>query len=189
MKNKWKGIFLVYVVVQLIAISIFLVWIIRPVEKKQVTDMPNREGIAIELQTTKEDVNEMIKHYLEKENISSPVQFDVYLTDKVELYGSLPVFSEEIQFKMTFEPMALENGDLLLKQESVSVGNLNLPVSFILKLIQKSYHLPTWVSIDSKEEEIYVSMRELNIRDDLAIYAQTFDLKNNDISFLLQIQP
>ena len=91
--------------------------------------------------------------------------------------GTLPFFSQELDLKLTFEPEALENGDLVLKQKSISVGSLHLPVSYVLKFIKENYKLPKGVDIQPNEKLIYVNMQQLKLKSDVEIKANRFDLQ------------
>ena len=88
---------------------------------------------------------------------------------------------------MTFEPKALENGDLILYQKSASVGKMNLPVSYILKFIRNSYNLPSWVIIQPKDELIYVSLEKMELKGDMKVKADKFNLKEDDITLTFMV--
>ncbi|WP_213087605.1 YpmS family protein, partial [Heyndrickxia sporothermodurans] len=129
----------------------------------------------------------LINHYIQKEGLNGPIDYSVKLSDEVELYGIIKVFSQDVQLKMTFEPEAQKNGDLLLRQKSILIGNLNLPVEFVLKFIQKSYKFPDWVTIQPNKKTIYVALQSMKVNNEMIVHADRFDLKNDDISFTLQI--
>ncbi len=188
MKNKWMIAFFSLLGVVLLGITILAILITRPIDSevktKQTNDEP-RDAVPFLIKSNKEDLNRIIEHYIEEEGIKGPVDYRVVLDDTVNLYGSVPVFTKKIEFKLTFEPKALDNGDLLLKQKSISVGELNLPVSYILNVIKDSYDFPEWVRIAPSEEMIYLSLQNMKLKSDFTIKAETFNLKNDDISFKL----
>ena len=99
----------------------------------------------------------------------------------------LPVFGREVELKLTFEPIAQKNGDIVLKQKTISVGQMNLPVSYVMSFINKQYKTPEWVTIQPNEKQIYVSLRDMKLKSDIRIKANKFDLKNDDISFTLTV--
>lgn len=134
------------------------------------------------IQTNKKDLNKLINHYIEKEGLNGPVHYQVLLTDEVELFGEIQVFSQTLQLKMTFEPIALENGDLLLKQKELSLGDVKLPASYILKLIRDAYKFPDWVIIQPNDKEIYVALNKMRLNGGISVEAKSFDLVENNIS-------
>ncbi|RDU36437.1 DUF2140 domain-containing protein [Neobacillus piezotolerans] len=189
MKNKWKTAFFVLLGLVLAGIvTIFILATVPPDGKEQEqTKVQDGEMVGFLIRTNRDDVNKLINHYLQKEVADSPVNYQVQVNDEVELYGTVPFFSRELNMKLTFVPEALENGDLLLKQKSISVGQLRLPVPYVLEFIRKSYKLPRGVEIRSNERQILVHMQQLKLKSDAKIQANTFDLEKDDISFKLLV--
>jgi uncharacterized protein YpmS len=189
-KNKWKIGF--FILLGLMAAAILFIWILiaSPVEETKLepgTNGSNQDDVAFNVSTNKRDLNRVINHYLEEEAKNSQMDYQVLLTNEVELYGTLPLFSQELELKLTFEPQALENGDLILNQRSISVGKLNLPVSTVLKFVRDSYDMPDAVEIQPKEERVYVSMQRLKLKSDIKVRVNEFDLKKNNIKFTLLV--
>lgn len=87
--------------------------------------------------------------------------------------------------KLTFEPIPLDNGDLTLRQKSISIGQLSLPVSYVMKFIENQYKLPSWVNINPDDETIDVHLTNMKIGDGMAAEVEEFDLENNRIRFNL----
>ncbi|MEH7441566.1 YpmS family protein [Bacillus sp. JJ1122] len=188
MKNKWKIGF--FILLGLIAAVILFLYILiaSPAEDSKIEPVKNSQDsddVAFKVATNKRDLNRVINHYIEEEGKNSNIDYQVLLTDEVELYGTLPLFSEELELRLTFEPKALENGDLVLNQKSISVGRLRLPVSTVLKFVRDSYDLPEAVSIQPEEERVYVSMQRLKLKSDIKVRVNEFDLKKDNIKFTL----
>ncbi|WP_043933687.1 YpmS family protein [Bacillus sp. EB01] len=190
MKNRWKTAFFVLFGLVVIVFAALIIMAILPGEKSEAEPAKNIDEdkhVGFAIRTNREDVNKLVNYYLEKEIGSSPIDYRVQVEDDVALYGSVPFFSQELDMKMAFEPEALENGDLLLKQTNLQVGRLPLPVPYVLDFIRKNYKLPAGVEILPNEEVIYVHMQELKLKSDAKLKANTFDLKNDDISFTLLV--
>lgn len=190
MKNKWKIGF--FILIGLIATAILFMYILisSPAEDSQMEPVKNTadsKDVAFKVATNKRDLNRVINHYIEEEGKNSKIDYQVLLTDEVELYGTLPLFSEELELRLTFEPQALENGDLILNQKSISVGQLRLPVSTVLKFVRDSYDLPDAVNIQPEEERVYVSMQRLKLKSDIKVRVNEFDLKKDNIKFTLLV--
>lgn len=189
-KNKWKIGF--FILLGLILAAVLLVWTLMalPVEEtKPGSEMKSADSddVAFKVSTNKRDLNRVINHYIEEEGMNSRIDYQVLLTDEVELYGTFPLFSQELELRLTFEPQALKNGDLILKQRSISVGRLRLPVSTVLKFVRDSYDLPDAVDIQPEEERVYVSMQRLKLKSDIKVRVNEFDLKKDNIRFTLLV--
>jgi uncharacterized protein YpmS len=191
MKNKWKVAFFILLgVVGILMATLFIMASTpfeRPLTNNKDIGITEDEHVSFLVRTNKADLNKVINHYLVEEGYTGPIDYQVFVKDNVELYGMVPVFDQKLNVLLTFEPQALENGDLLLKQKSISIGSLNLPVSYVMKIIQQNYKLPNWVEIQPNNESIYVSLREMELKSDIKVRANSFDLRRDDISFTLWV--
>lgn len=190
MKNRWKIGF--FILLGVIVAAILFLWIlaVSPAEESKMEPAKKSGGsddVAFQVSTNKRDLNRVINHYIEEEGKNSKIDYQVLLTDEVELYGTLPLFSQELELRLTFEPQALKNGDLVLNQREISVGKLRLPVSTVLKFVSDSYDLPEAVNIQPDEERVYVSMQRLKLKSDIKVRVNEFDLKKDNIKFTLLV--
>ncbi|WP_223593251.1 YpmS family protein [Neobacillus bataviensis] len=189
MKNKWKIGFLLLLGINLLCAIIVLSLIMIPPDEKENGKLkgPSEDYVSFEVNSNKNDLNRLINHYLQEEAADSKIDYRVVLGDEVELYGIFPFFSEEINLKLTFEPKALKNGDLVLKQKTMSIGRLNLPISYVLNFIRENYKLPMGVDIRPNEKIVYVNMQNLKLKSDLKIKVKKFNLKKDDIAFTILV--
>ncbi|SFA92219.1 MULTISPECIES: YpmS family protein [unclassified Bacillus (in: firmicutes)] len=188
MKNRWKMAFFLLLGLNLIVMFVLFAMIKAPIKDQKLVNKENKANfVSFQVASNKKDLNLLINEYLRKEVGESPVDYQVVLDKEVELYGTIPFFSEELDMKLTFEPEALDNGDLILKQKSIKIGKINLPVSYVLNFIRKNYKLPNGVAIQPNEERIYVSMGQIKLKSDTKIKVNEFDLKSDQISFTLLV--
>ncbi|MDQ0155103.1 YpmS family protein [Robertmurraya andreesenii] len=189
MNKKWKLLFFLLLGINILVIFLMVILINLPIEDEAVPKSNEKAGrdVQFKIQTNKQDLNQIINHYIEEEGFKSPIDYKVMLQDEVELLGTMKVFTQDIEMKLTFEPEALPNGDLILRQKSISVGQLPLPVSFVLKFIRDQYDFPKWVTIQPNDELIYVSLQEMKLKSDIKVRVNKFDLKNDDIQFTLLV--
>lgn len=189
MNHKWKKLFFLLLGINLAVFIIILTMIFTPGKDSALPHggNQNEQDVKFRINTNKSDLNRIINHYLEKEGLTGPVDYQVLLKDEVELYGSIPVFSQNLHMKLTFEPKALKNGDLVLKQKSISIGRMQIPVSYAMKFIRDQYKFPNWIIIQPNEEMIYVALQKMEIKSDIKIRANQFDLKRDEIAFTLLV--
>jgi uncharacterized protein YpmS len=189
MKNKWKAGFLLLLGINLLLAIVILSLTMFPSEgpQKSKVEVPVGEHVSFHVKSNRNDLNMLINHYIKEEAADAPIDYRVLLGDEVELYGTLPFFSDELNLKLTFEPSALENGDLVLKQKSMTIGNLHLPISYVLNFISGNYKIPKGVDIRPKDKLIYIHMQQLKQKSDIKIKADKFDLKNDDIAFTILV--
>lgn len=190
MNKKWKVLFFLLLGVNLFLVVLFLILVFTPSKEESLpgsTKENKEEMVPFVVQSNKNDLTKVINYYIKQETDGSPIDYEVLLTDEVELYGIIEVFTEEIELKMTFEPEALENGDLLLKQKSMSIGSLPLPVEYVLRFVKEQYALPEWVEIHPEDKTVYVGLMAMETKNGIQIGTNKFDLTNDSISFTLLI--
>lgn len=187
--NKWKTLFFVLLgAIVVVLVSLLVMMSIPPKDDQYNGANLNEADYApFKVSTNKNDLNLLINHYLEEEILDGAIDYQVILDDEVNLYETLPVFSQNLQLKLSFEPAAMENGDIMLQQKGISVGQMNLPISFVMKLISDNYHIPDWVVIQPNEERIYVALTEMKLKSDVKVKVDQFDLENDDIDFTLMV--
>jgi uncharacterized protein YpmS len=186
LKNQWKSAFFILLAVMVI-VPVIVVSLIFVDENGRGgsgnVEPPEGEPIFT-IKSTKDQLNYLIKEQLaELKSGSSKFDYDVKLKDTVTVDGYFTFFSDKIEFTMDFQPQVLDNGNLLLKEESIRLGALSLPGEKILEFIKGSTDLPEWVEINDNKETILIKLTQIELRENLFLKAESFDLKNDDIRF------
>lgn len=192
MQNLWKMLFFLLFGLNILAgltILMFMYFPTNPDDSSQrMIDLDEgREEVKFQISTNKADLNKLIKHYLESTAPKNEIDYEVILQDEVELYGILKVFTKDIRMKLTFDAEALPNGDLILKQNSMSIGQLRLPASYVLKFVNDHYSFPDWVSILPNDEIVYVALQKMKLKSDIKVKVNKFDLRNDDIMITIGV--
>lgn len=185
--KKWKWFFFSLLVINVFFLIIVTSLALYPSKERKysISQVRLEENVSLGIITEKEDLNVLINKYLQKEFNNQPLNYEVRLTDQVDVYGTIQVFGNELDFSMDFEPEVQENGDILLKQESLLVGKLSLPIRNVLKYVNNNFSLPQWLQINPKEESVYVSLQDLEMKSDFRVKLKKFNLEKNDIQFTL----
>lgn len=182
-RNLWKILFFTLSgIVFAVLVTIFVLIGIPsevPLPENSATE---EQYPVVEVTSSKESLNDIIEQVIQKQKTDYSLDFSMVLTDSVELYTVIPVFNREIQLKMTFEPETLYNGDIILKQETMKLGQMRLPVSYVLNFISKQASLPEWMIIDPENEQIYIALSEVELQG-LKLKANRMNLAEDDISF------
>lgn len=189
-KKKWKRLFYSLVVINVFVIISLVTLIFWPVAKTYIPSSDNETGgqsTEFTVRTTKENLNELVNAYIDKLLKNSKHQYSVSFEEDVHLIGELPVFSTTVPLSVHLDPEVQKNGDVILKQKSISVGMLELPNKKIMEYMKKYLPMPNWVTVDPSEEEIYVAVTDMNIRSNFGVKLEHIDLEKNNLAFKIQI--
>ena len=183
-RNVWKILFFsLSGIVLAVLIAIFVLVGIPSEVPLPDNTAAEEDNPVLEITSSKENLNEIIAQMIQKQKTDQSLDFSMVLTDSIELYTVIPVFEREIQLKMTFQPETLDNGDIILKQETMQLGQMRLPVSYVLNFISNQASLPEWMIIDPANEQIYIALSEIELPNNLKLQANRMDLVEDDISF------
>ncbi len=188
-KHHWKRLFFFLLGINLAVLIILLILLNMPIEDKEEPQHAGtaEDSVLFEITTERNDVNRLIEHFIKKE-AAGPFNYNVRLVDnEVVLFGELPIAGMTIDMKMSFEPTALENGDLLLEQKQFSIGRFDLPVPILLKIIQESYPFPEWITFQPNQQRIYVSLYNMKLKSGSRLKVKEFDLKNDQFEFIYEV--
>ncbi|MET3574902.1 YpmS family protein [Bhargavaea ullalensis] len=187
--NKWKIAFFLLAALIVTGVIALAVWISRPVPS---VDIPSAQAVGKEadhltVTATKEDLQGIANTYIAQAIGSNRIPVDLVIEDDVLLVSELTVFAVQLPVIMHFDPEVMEDGNLLLKQKSVEVGNLNIPPSTVLKLLGDTVDLPGWMIVRPKEEELFIDLSRLPVSGNVKVKAKKVDLANDDIELEILI--
>src|SRR5690625_1747573 len=194
MKGKlqlmWKHLFLGLLIVNVLTIVVIFGLIFWPIDDEQykISEIPSDdESSEFVVRTTKKNLNELINAYIDKFLSLTNHHYIVTLDHDVHLLGEIPVFSTTVPLSIHLEPIVQENGDIILKQKSISVGLLQLPNKKIMEYIKKYLTMPEWVVVQPNEESIYVAISDMDIKSNFQVAVESFDLEANNLAFKIKV--
>ncbi|PIC99530.1 MULTISPECIES: YpmS family protein [unclassified Sporosarcina] len=138
------------------------------------------EGYTLALNTTKVNFEGIANTYIRKA-VKGKLPVELEMRDDVLLTSELTVFSHTLPLAMHFDPIVRKDGNLILKQSSMELGQLNVPPSTVLKLLKSSVELPKWMVVRPKEEEIFIDLKDLPISGDVQVKAKEVNLAQDEI--------
>ncbi|HZH60387.1 MAG TPA: YpmS family protein [Metabacillus sp.] len=189
--KKWKMLFLVLAGINLILLILVVSFLFLPIdqprEKGNTYQVDGQETIPFLIRTEKSTLTKLVNHYLERETDQKNLKYYVNLEDKVNVYGVIKAFNKDVDMKLVLEPKVKDDGNVQLLVNELSIGQLKLPVSYVLKYMNTYYDLPEYVVIDSKEKLIDIHLDELTFKNGLSARAETFNLVKDDITFSLNV--
>lgn len=187
---RWRKLFFSLLILNILVLVTIIALVFWPVDsteinyKDQVTSQDSSEFVV---RTTKKNLNELVNAYIEKLTEGTKHSYRIELDEDVHLLGELPVFSTTVPLSVHLVPFVQDNGDVILKQKSISVGLLQLPNKKIMEYMEKFLPMPKWVTIDAKEEEIYVAVTDMDIKSNFKVEVESLDIEANNLAFRINI--
>ncbi|MDQ0162779.1 YpmS family protein [Bacillus alveayuensis] len=187
--NKWKVSFILLLSVNIIAFLFVVSLMNIPKETKKIKPMTINENdyAVIQVMADKQTVTNLVNEYLQKEAKEQPLAYQISIEEDVKLYGSLKAFGRELQLTISFIPEVTADGNVVLSVHNMSVGKLSLPISYVLKYVEKHYELPEAVTIDSADGKVIVHLTDITLQNNYKILAGNIDLKQDQISAKLYV--
>lgn len=182
--NYWKWAFLTLAAV-LLGTGIWLVQQlqVQPASQEIVneTAVDTSDVMTFSVSARKEEVTQLMNQYIEEEIAGSNVNYEVLLDETFQLAGSFQLFGFEVPFNLFMDPYVTENGNIQLKANELSLGRLNLPISFAMNQIGSQLSIPDWVVINGENETITFNLNEFQLESGMFFSAERIDLVENDI--------
>jgi Uncharacterized protein conserved in bacteria len=181
--NVWKWVSLILIGL-ILGGGIFLGSKIFTQPNNQLgADVSQADEPVFNVDLTKQQANRIVayslKHYLKNDEF----QYSFKFTDQAVLGGKFKFLGSTVPFTLNLDPYVMENGDIQLKAESLSIGALPIPISQVMSFIGNDYKVPNWISLDTKKETITLHLRKYKMKNGMSVRANQIDLDKNQINF------
>lgn len=180
--NLWKWAFLILAAI-LLGTGIWFIQQLQPVRYGEINEtIPNTEDVmTFSVSTHKEEVTQLVNQYIDEEVKGNNVNYEVLLDETFQLTGSFEVFGFEVPFNLYMDPFVTDNGNIQLKANQLSLGQLNLPISFAMNQIGSQLSIPDWVVIDGETETITFNLNDFQLESGMFFSAERIDLVENEL--------
>lgn len=188
--TTWQRRFILLAVINGVLLVTFLVFLLAtPPESDRLPDPTFQEevGAKFTVETTKRDLNDLINTYINQVLKTNQANFDVIVDEDIELNGELFAFGVPIPLRVTMDPVVMDNGDLVLKMNNLSLGLLDLPRGRILHYINRQVETPDWLYFDSENEQIYLAVTSIEVDSNLRFRVDALDLSTDSIIFTFTV--
>jgi len=182
--NGWKWAFLILTGILagvLIWLTVQLTAAPKSSPHKEMENAVEGETIRLEVRSEKEELEVLANQFLKQESKDDSVEYELFLRDQARLAGKLQLFGIPVPFELDLMPYVMENGNLQLKATGISLGNLKLPIAFVMSQIEKQLPLPDWVSVHSDAQYLIVHLDQFKLKSGIHFSMEQVDLEQNDI--------
>lgn len=160
----------------------------REVLTSNSAKLVERDGSpVVTIESTKQQVNELIAFYLQDYSEKSGLDYTFTLENQALLNGQFKVLGMPVNFYLYFDPYVMENGNVQLKAKSLSIGTLGVQIKEVMKLVKRSYKLPSWIEIKPSDGTVLIRLDQFRMQNGLFIKAEKIDLVDDKIKASLYL--
>ncbi len=188
--TTWQRRFIILALINGVILVTFVVFLlVTPPVSDSLPDPTYQEelGAKFTVETTKRDLNDLINTYINQVLKTNQANFDVIVDEDIKLNGELFAFGVPIPLQVAMDPVVMDNGDLVLKMNSLSLGLLDLPRGRILHYINRQVETPDWLYFDSENEQIYLAVTSIEVDSNLRFRVDALDLSTDSIIFTFTV--
>ncbi|MGI8313532.1 YpmS family protein [Halobacillus mangrovi] len=189
LNNKWRTSFWLLALVNIGIIAWLLSLVFLPSSYTLVNVDKEKQSSDAEftIVSTKKNLEQLANEYLGELSTQTVFDYSITLDRNVTLTGNIKAFEQTIPIKVELNPVVQENGDLILEQERISLGQLPLPNKKVLEFVKDNYNLPEWVVVNPNEENIYVGVTQMETASNFNVRVDRFNLNSNQLAFKISV--
>lgn len=187
--NKWRTSFFALAILNagIIIWLLSLIFLPSSYTLVNVNQEKTTSDAEFTIVSTKENLEQLTNEYLQELSTQTLFNYSISLEKNVMLTGNIRAFEQEIPIKVELNPVVQKNGDLVLEQESISLGQLPLPNRKVLEFVKDNYEFPEWVVVNPKEETIYVAVTQMDPPKNIEVRVDRFNLNSNQLAFKVSV--
>lgn len=186
--NGWKWAFFVLLAAMIVSGAVILSKAAAPAPATEVNRPAQTSDTSLTVDLNRKQVNALSANYLNKFLKGQQVKYHFIVGAKyATLIGDTKFMGVKVRFALNFIPERTQQGNILLRAKGLSVGQLNIPLRFVMGYIAKNYNIPQWVSIDAKKKTVLLDLNRYSRHRSLKYSAQEIDLPNGRFRFLITV--
>lgn len=157
-------------------VALVIVLILLPQDRTEVTDTKPQIGQAsFTVAVDRKELNALVEQYLNNDPaLKDKFRFEMTKSGMM-VYGTYKLLGQNVDFGMKMVPEVTKNGGILLHAKSVAVGQLPLPVKYVMGYLGNMVDLPKWLTIDTSEQTILIDLGKAPEVQGMRVQAVTID--------------
>ncbi|WP_243129461.1 YpmS family protein [Weissella soli] len=113
---------------------------------------------AFVVSVNRTQLNALVDQYLNSDpKLKHKLRLEMGKHDMM-VYGTQKLLGQSVDFGIRMKPEVTKHGSITLHAESIAVGQLPLPVTFIMRALKNMANLPVWMQVDAQQKTITIDM-------------------------------
>ena len=186
--NGWKWAFFVLLAAIIISGAVVVHRAAAPAPAPEVSQPVQTADTSLTVALNRKQVNALSANYLNKFLKGERVKYHFIVGKRyATLVGDTKFMGVKVRFAINFIPQMTKEGNVLLKAKGLSVGQLNIPLKFVMGYIAKNYNIPKWVSIDAKKKTVLLDLNRYSKHRSLKYSAEEINMEDGRFRFLITV--
>ncbi|GAK30326.1 hypothetical protein WOSG25_021230 [Weissella oryzae SG25] len=183
-RERWQGMLTGAGITLVLVVLAAIVLILMPQNQNKVQESTANVGQAgFEVAMNRDELNGLVDEYLNQDStLKKSLRFQMTDTGMM-VYGTYQLLGQNIDFGMKMLPEVTKKGNVDLKAESVAVGQLPLPVKYVMGYLDKSIDLPKWITIDTNHQNLLIDLGKMPEVQGMHFKAEKIDPKAGKFVF------
>lgn len=185
--NIWKILF--FSLLAVILIPIIGLFLSRPkVEEIDTRDfIVANDDLPISIEVGVEDVESIANIILAQEAQNSDIQYALSLDEQARLLGQTAYLGIPFSFSVNMIPENLENGNVLLAIDEITLSGYELPQQLVLHILARQLELPDFVVFNPDDGYIGINFNQFQLDNGGRIQVDQFDLGEDTIQVTIHL--
>lgn len=186
--NIWKWAFFVLLAAIVVSGAVVVHKAAAPAPAPEVSRPATVSNTSLTVVLNRKQVNALSANYLNKFLKGQQVKYHFMVGKKyATLVGDTKFMGVKVRFAINFIPQMTKQGNILLKAKGLSVGQLNIPLRFVMGYIAKNYNIPKWVSINAKKKTVLLDLNRYSKHRSLKYSAKEINMADGRFRFLITV--
>ncbi|ATF26823.1 DUF2140 family protein [Brochothrix thermosphacta] len=183
--NIWKWTTILLLAMIIIPTIIIFIQITDSSGSKPLKEPLPQNTPKVTMYFSPDDLNKVIAGYLSA-NTKDSSQYRVTAEgDSISFKTNFEFLNQNVDLKLTFKPELDSAGNVILHQESMTLGKVKLPVKLVMSAVKKNFDFPNWVHVQSNKKQVYLALDEIESKTFPRLAIDSFALDEERITITL----
>ncbi|MDR3190657.1 MAG: YpmS family protein [Lactobacillaceae bacterium] len=150
---------------------------------KQTETKAQLGNAAFEVSVTRKEMNALVEQYLNNDpKLKNKIRFEMG-TEDMMVFGTQKMLGQNVDLGIRMDPTVTKQGNIKLTAKSIAVGQLPLPVSYIMKMLDSMVDLPNWMTVNPQAKTILIDLGKTPEVSGIRVKAITINPQKNQFIF------
>lgn len=185
--NIWKYLFIGLIL--MISLGIIPMFIISG-DNGDINDqhyVREYNDIEVQIEVNRKDVETIANVFLKKETENDSIDYYLTLNDNPQIKGESSYMGIPFNFTVNLVPVTLDNGNLRLDIESITLSGYELPEQLVLTILSNQIQLPDFIVFNPSDSYIGINLNEYRLENGGQITVDQFNIESNDLKATIHL--